>query len=57
MAAPGGDSLRSCCRSRTSSAPVDWAREGDRLRDALVADLEATFGMTGLDASVRASTG
>lgn len=32
---------------------VDWAREADGLRDALVADLETTFGLTGLDASVR----
>jgi phytoene desaturase len=54
MAAPGGDSL--CILlpvPNLRDAPVDWAREGDRLRDAVVADLETTFGMTGLDASVR----
>jgi phytoene desaturase len=32
---------------------VDWAREADGVRDRLVADLEATFGLSGLDASVR----
>jgi phytoene desaturase len=31
---------------------VDWAREGDRLRDAVVGDLETTFGVEGLGASV-----
>jgi phytoene desaturase len=31
---------------------VDWARESDRLRDALVGDFETTFGLTGLDASI-----
>ena len=54
MAAAGGDSL--CILlpvPNLRAAPVDWAREGDRLRDAVVADLETTFGLTGLDASVR----
>ena len=43
---------RCCCRSRTSAAGIDWAREADGLRDALVADLERTFGLEGLDDSV-----
>ena len=34
-------------------AGIDWEREADGLRDALVADLEATFGLDGLGASVR----
>ena len=54
MAAPGGDSLaRPAAGARTCARGIDWDREGDRLRDALVADLEATFGLSGLDASVR----
>ena len=34
-------------------ADIDWARAADGLRDALIADLESTFGLTGLGASVR----
>ena len=52
MAANGGDSLACCCRCPTCAAAIDWAREADGLRDALVADLETTFGLDGLDASV-----
>jgi phytoene desaturase len=68
MSAHGGDSLcfllpvpnlrpvrrpadvRRGSRGRTG---IDWSRESDRLRGALVDDLEQTFGLTGLDASVR----
>jgi phytoene desaturase len=53
MAPPGGDSL--CILlpvPNLRDARVDWAAEGDRVRDALVADLERSFGLTGLDASV-----
>jgi phytoene desaturase len=32
---------------------ANWERIGDGVRDALVADLESTFGLTGLGASVR----
>src|SRR4051812_43914167 len=49
MAAPGGDSL-------AVLLPVPNLRAGptpDGLRDALVADLETTFGLSGLDASIR----
>jgi phytoene desaturase len=53
MAAAGGDSLAILLPVPNLRARVDWAREGDRLRDALVADLEATFGLAGLDAAVR----
>ncbi len=54
MAQAGGDSL--CVLlpvPNRRDAPVDWAREGDALRDALVHDLETTFGLDGLGASVR----
>jgi phytoene desaturase len=53
MAAPGGDSLAVLLPVPNLRAGIDWAREGDRLRDALVADFETTFGLTGLDASIR----
>lgn len=53
MARSGGDSI--CVLlpvPNLRARSVDWEREGDRLRDALVADLETTFGLTGLDASI-----
>jgi phytoene desaturase len=53
MAAAGGDSLAVLLPVPNLRAGIDWERDGDRLRDALVADLETTFGLTGLDASVR----
>jgi phytoene desaturase len=53
MAAPGGDSLAVLLPVPNLHARVDWERAADGLRDALVADLERTFGLTGLDAAVR----
>ena len=53
MAAPDGDSLCVLLPVPNLAAPVDWAREEQGLRDALVADLERTFGLHGLDASIR----
>jgi phytoene desaturase len=53
MAAGGGDSLCVLLPVPNLRADIDWAREGDGLRDALVADLEATFGLRGLGAAVR----
>ena len=53
MAAGGGDSLCFLLPVPNLRGRVDWAREGDALRDALVRDLETTFGLEGLDASVR----
>jgi phytoene desaturase len=53
MAAPGGDSLAVLLPVPNLRAGIDWARTADGLRDALVGDLEATFGLSGLDASVR----
>jgi phytoene desaturase len=53
MAPAGGDSLAVLLPVPNLTAKVDWARAADGLRDALVADLEAGFGLHGLDAAVR----
>src|SRR3954452_11489959 len=53
MAAPGGDSLCVLLPVPNLRAGIDWEREGDRVRDALVADLETTFPLHGLDAAIR----
>ena len=52
MAPAGGDSL--CVLlpvPNQRKRRIDWDAESDRLRDALVADLETTFGLAGLDAA------
>ncbi|MGI8730491.1 MAG: phytoene desaturase family protein [Solirubrobacteraceae bacterium] len=52
MAPAGGDSL--CVLLPVPNQRrrrIDWDRESDRLRDALVEDLETTFGLAGLDAA------
>jgi phytoene desaturase len=54
MARPGGDSLCVLMPVPNLRGRVDWAREADVVRDALVHDLETTFGLEGLDASVTA---
>jgi phytoene desaturase len=53
MATPGGDSLAILLPVPNLRAGVDWSSEADGLRDALVSDLERSFGLEGLDASVR----
>ena len=53
MATAGGDSLAILLPVPNLRADIDWARAADGLRDALVADLESTFGLTALGASVR----
>jgi phytoene desaturase len=53
MAAPGGDSLAVLLPVPNLRGGVDWTREADALRDALVRDLETTFGLDGLGDSVR----
>ena len=54
MAPPGGDSIAALLPvPNTARGRIDWAREADALRDALVTDFEQTFGLTGLDAAVR----
>ena len=52
MAANGGDSIYALLPVPNLRAGVDWERAADGLRDAVVADFEDTFGLTGLDASV-----
>ncbi len=54
MAAPGGDSLAVLLPVPNLRADVDWAREGDRLRDAVLADMETTYGLDGLRESIVA---
>jgi phytoene desaturase len=53
MAVPGGDSLAVLLPVPNLRSGIDWRSEGDRLRDALMADFESTFGLTGLEASVQ----
>ena len=53
MAAPGGDSLAVLLPVPNLRAEVEWDRVADGLRDALVRDMETTFGLSGLGASVR----
>jgi phytoene desaturase len=52
MAAPGGDSLAVLLPVPNLRAGIDWSREADRLRAAVVADLELRFGLDGLDDAV-----
>jgi phytoene desaturase len=53
MATPDGDSVYVLLPVPNLGSGIDWAREADGLRDRLMADFERTFGLTGLDASVR----
>ena len=53
MALPGGDSLAVLLPVPNLRAGVDWEREADGLRDALVADLERTFGLDGLAGAIQ----
>jgi phytoene desaturase len=48
----GGDSLCVLLPAPNLRGRVDWEREADALRDALVADLEASFGLDGLGAAI-----
>lgn len=52
MAAPGGDSVYVLLPVPNLRAGIDWDAEADRLRDAVLADYETTFGLDGLRASV-----
>ena len=53
MAPDGGDSLCFLLPVPNLRSGTDWAAHADGLRDALVGDLEQTFDLTGLGASVR----
>src|SRR4051812_5133448 len=48
MAAPGGDSLAVLLPVPNLRAGIDWDHAAGRVRDALLADLETTFGLEGL---------
>ncbi len=48
MGAAGGDSLAVLLPVPNLRAGIDWEREADGLRDALLDDFEASFGLTGL---------
>jgi phytoene desaturase len=53
MAIAGGDSL--CVLlpvPNLRDGRIDWARTADGLRDAVIADMERSFGLAGLEASV-----
>jgi phytoene desaturase len=52
MAPAGGDSLAVLLPVPNLRAGIDWEREADGLRDALVADLERSFGLDGLGDAV-----
>jgi phytoene desaturase len=52
MAPPGRDSLAVLLPVPNLRAGIDWDREADRIRDALLADLDASFGLTGIAGSV-----
>ena len=53
MAPAGEDSIAVLLPVPNLRAGIDWERVTEGLRDALVVDLESTFGLTGLGASVR----
>jgi phytoene desaturase len=53
MAAAGGDSLYVLLPVPNLRADIDWGVTARELRHALVRDFETTFGLEGLDASVR----
>jgi phytoene desaturase len=52
MAAGGGDSLCVLLPVPNLRAGIDWRREAGRVRDAVLADAETTFGLTGLRESI-----
>lgn len=53
MAAAGGDSLSVLLPVPNLTAGIDWEQSAPALRDALLEDLEQTFGLAGLSASIR----
>jgi phytoene desaturase len=53
MAPPGAESIAALLPVPNLRAGIDWDREGDMLRDALLDDFESRFGLHGLRASIR----
>ncbi len=52
MAAGEGDSIAVLLPVPNLRADIDWKTASDEVRDALIADFERTFGLTGLSASI-----
>jgi phytoene desaturase len=52
MATPGGDSLAILLPVPNLRAGLNWEIESERLRDALITDLESTFGLEGLSDAI-----
>lgn len=53
MAPAGGDSLAVLLPVPNLRGGIDWDREADGLRDALLADMEDAFGLAGLRAAIQ----
>jgi phytoene desaturase len=53
MAIPGGDSLAVLLPVPNLRADVDWDTQADTLRDAVVGDLEANYGLEGLGDAIQ----
>jgi phytoene desaturase len=53
MARPDGDSLAILLPVPNLRARIDWPAEKDRVRDALLRDMEQTFGLAGLESSIE----
>jgi phytoene desaturase len=54
MARAGGESLAALLPVPNLRARIDWRSEAARVRDALLADLETTFGLAGLREAIVA---
>lgn len=52
MARPGGDSIAVLLPVPNLRSGTDWARESDRVRNAVLTDVESTFGVAGLRDSI-----
>jgi phytoene desaturase len=53
MAPAGGDSLAILLPVPNLRARIDWERQADTLRRGLVRDMEDSFGISGLESSIR----
>jgi phytoene desaturase len=53
MAPAGGDSIAVLLPVPNLRAGIDWDRQAERLRDALLDDFESRFGLDGLGASIQ----
>jgi phytoene desaturase len=53
MATPNGDSLAVLLPVPNLRARINWAEQADGVRDALVRDMESSFGIRGLESAIR----